>query len=314
MTRSSSLTALLATALCGCFADPPPFTSTGSSDDSGSSSAGDDTNATAADADDTDATQGGASVSSTNATDPDTGSSDDASTMDADSTTDEPGPCGELGQPCCPVEESCDRGQCYDDTCVAFRGAFTDTLPCAACEDGEHLSTLSGCGCDGFPQSAGFPIHTDTCMQNLPSVPADLFMCAAPLDPQASGSDWGGAHMSIVDSDCGDTADPCAVPNEYTGACECPPEMDAITAELMGPCAGGGGSASYRLVVCSSSVVDPLTFAGAYQTLDDGSCAEANPRAGGTCGCPLDFSPEPLRIISSATGFGSALVFCVRTP
>lgn len=313
--RSSPLATVLAIALCGCFADPPLGSSSDASEDGGSSSADDDTDAATTDTGNPGtATQGSASVSSTSATDPDAGSSSEATTSDPETTTDGPGPCGELGQPCCPVEKSCDQGQCYEDTCVAFRGAFTDPLPCGGCEAGDHLPTLSGCDCDGFPQSAAFSIDTDTCMQELPSVPADLFVCAAPLDPQASGSDWGGAHMVVVESECGDTADPCVVPNQYTGACECPPNMDAITAELTGPCTGGGPTASYRLVVCSSSAVSPITFGGAYQALDDSTCAEGNPRVGGICGCPLDFDPQTLRIISSTTGFGSTLVFCVGTP
>lgn len=315
----------LALLVPGCFTDAPPLTSADAGDeesDDDGSSAGDDGDAagsmTAGDDGDDATSNGSGSMSSSATTSPestdDAGESDDSSTEPVDTSDDDTSaPCGELGEACC-AGDTCNRGECNGSACVAFRGAYMDTLPCETCSEADHLPTLSGCDCDGFPASSPFAVFTDTCMQELPHVDAELSFCQAGLGETLEDSDWGGAYMVAGNAICGDVADPCAVTNAYTGSCDCPDGMDEIPVDLQGPCSGGGGLSNYELRLCSSHVVEPISFGGAFQTLDDGTCAHGNPRAGTTCDCPAGFEQQWLRIISSETSFGSTLVFCVGSP
>ncbi len=312
----------LALLVPGCFTDAPPLTSAdagdeeGDDDDGSSSAGGDDASSMSAGDDDDGATSNGDGSMSSSATTPTDSSDDDGdSTTDPSDTSDDDTsqPCGELGQACC-ASDRCNRGQCHDGSCVAFRGAYADTLPCEECVANDHLGTLSGCDCEGFPASSPFTVFTDTCMPDEPHVDANVFFCDADLGMNTSDSDWGGAYMVAGNAVCGDVADLCTVPNAHTGGCNCDDTMDEILVHLQGPCSGGGGLSDYELHLCSSNAVAPITFGGAFQLLDGGACANGNPRAAMACDCPVGFAQQWLRIISSATTYGSTLVFCVGSP
>jgi hypothetical protein len=301
----------------GCFTDAPPLTSAdaGDEDDEAGSSANDgsddDASSMSSPSDDDGATSNGSGSMSSSATSPestdDDGSTDDDDTDDDDTST----PCGGLGQPCC-ADDTCSRGECNGSACVVFRGAYMDTLPCEECIELDHLGTLPGCACDGFPTTEPFTVYTDTCMAELAHVDAAMSFCQADLLGDTSDSDWGGAFMIAGTSVCGEEPTPCVVENGYTGDCACPDAMDEIVVSLQGPCSSGGpGTTYYDLHLCSSNAVDPISFGGAFEMLDNGTCASGNPRAGLSCGCPDGFAQQGLRIISTETTYGSTLVFCV---
>jgi hypothetical protein len=300
----------------GCFTDAPPLTSAdaGDEDDGEGSSAADgsddDASSMSSPSDDDGATSNGSGSMSSSATSPES-TDDDGSTDDSDDDDDTSTPCGGLGQPCC-ADDTCSRGECNGTACVVFRGAYMDTLPCDECVELDHLGTLSGCECDGFPMTDPFTVFTDTCMESEPHVDAAMFLCQADLLGDTSDSDWGGAFMIAGASVCGEEANPCVVENGYTGDCACPDAMDEIVVSLQGPCSGGGpGTTNYDLHLCSSNAVDPISFGGAFQMLDNATCASGNPRAGLSCDCPDGFAQQGLRIISTETTYGSTLVFCV---
>ncbi|HWB79760.1 MAG TPA: hypothetical protein VG755_32575 [Nannocystaceae bacterium] len=313
--------------LCGCFSEGGADDGSGpDDDDSGSASeSGDASSAGSNSVSETTAgsQSGSASTTTASTTDPsdETGPDDTGPVETGPDDTGVPA-CGDLGEPCC--DEGCNQGACHEERCVVFAGAYAEPLSCGGCTDDasgpkmnippSYIDYLGGCGCpSGFAASDPLPTTSDYCPEDgVLHTPTALRTCAF-ADPPPS-SDWGGVYVTSSADQCVVGENQCVVENSLTGSCACPPGIAEMVASTWGPCGAASADQPIEIHVCVPTAIDPISFAGAYQThwLQDGmiECAAPNPWTG-DCTCPGGFHGDPLRVTSPVQDNGGEIFFCV---
>jgi hypothetical protein len=313
--------------LCGCFTEGGVDSGSGpDDDDSGGSSASDDASAGSNSVSETTAgsQSGSASTTSPSTTDSsdETGPDDTGPIDTGPDDTSEPA-CGGLGESCC-AAEICDAGACHQDRCVVFAGAYAEPMTCGGCTsdangpDGiippSFIPYTGGCECaEAFAASNPLPTTSDYCPEDgLLHTPTGLRTCA--LADRPPGSDWSGVYVTSPSGACLTGQNGCVVENAITGACSCFDGDVEMIANTWGPCGGGADDQQIAIHVCIPTDVDPISFAGAYQThwTNEGmtECPAPNPLTA-DCTCPAGFHGEGLRITSPVLDNGGEIFFCV---
>lgn len=188
--------------------------------------------------------------------DDDAGPSDagpsDAGSIDAGSDGG-PGPCGRIGNACCPGAPTCTEGACLGGVCASSGGAYVEQIGAGSTVTCAQPNPLTGaCACPpGFTRGGVFEVYRN---EAIPQI-VELFFCDPPIRPSVglvaacerctcpAGTDTGdhscpftgfymdsfvtctgtgapGDRFAGVYSQLGAT---CDQPNAYTGACTCPP-------------------------------------------------------------------------------------------
>lgn len=209
------------------------------------------------------------------------------------------------------------------DRCALFGGAYEiDSSACTGtCMNANPFT--KDCTCP-----AGFVTETTGASAECnESSRGTLAVCNAPATGTSLpfGVDWGGAYSKRAIA-C-DPATDCFTANPFTGACTCPAgtsplAFDVEDAPPDSPCgatAGGGPGPPVeagigglptmtQLVFCSPGPSGtggaPITYFGAFETFDDGSCRIKNPLTT-ACTCPTGSKPQALRVMMPKAGFVS---------
>jgi hypothetical protein len=217
------------------------------------------------------------------------------------------------------------------DRCAVFGGAYEFDKNCSGtCKYPNAFTKDCSCPTGFVAETTGASADCNESARN------DLVICNAPLALGAtfpSNVDWGGAYSQRATS-C-DPATDCFTPNPYTGACKCPSGTTPITFDVedappfgCGIVTTGGppgpmppvplDGATYitvptQLVFCGAGpsatggITPPITFFGAFETLDDGTCAVPDPTTK-ICACPTGSSQRLLRVMTPKAGY---IAYCV---
>jgi hypothetical protein len=183
--------------------------------------------------------------------------------------------CGVVGRACC-GGNACESGACLRGICAAFGGVHGRTDVCMP-ECRVRNGYTAGCSCPfGFRE-----LRVPTMMQLCDGASMGTGALALCRPERDAVGDLAGVYVTA--SPLGSCAGGCAIPDEISGACECPVGTTAI--ELDTAFAGTCGTQSAKLVLCAAISAPVTTFGGAFQRGIDAACRVPNPRTG-DCSCP----------------------------
>ena len=249
----------------------------------------------------------------------------------------DPKTCGSCGG-ACPVpphgSATCTGGVCgftcnapwiaLGDRCALFGGAYeTDSSTCGgACSSPNPFTKDCTCPPGFLAEKTGASSQCDETSRG------SVVVCnaPAPTGPLPSGVDWAGAYSKRATA-CAPATD-CFTANPFTGTCTCPSGTTPIVFDVEDappgdPCALttgggtplppadatiGGGTVMTQLVFCGGgpggTTSAPITFFGAFETLDDGTCTVKNPSTS-ACSCPSGSKPQAIHVMTPKSGFVS---------